>query len=76
MEERSYSERRAERIDDESRRIVDEIHKRVTGILLKRREPLERISQELIRKETLDRAELDRLLVGPEAAAAERVGAA
>jgi cell division protease FtsH len=62
MEERNYSERTAERIDEESRRIVDEIHKRVTEILLKRREPLERISRELIRKETLDRAELDQLL--------------
>jgi cell division protease FtsH len=62
MEERNYSERTAERIDDESRRIVDEIRKRVTDILLKRREPLDRISQELIRKETLDRAELDKLM--------------
>ncbi len=62
MEERNYSERTAERIDDESRRIVDEIRKRVTEILSKRREPMERISRELIRKETLERAELDKLL--------------
>jgi len=33
------------------------------GILLKKREPLARISQELMRKETLERAELDRLMV-------------
>ena len=62
MEERNYSERTAERIDDESRRIVDGIRKRVTGILSERREPMERISRELIRKETLERAELDKLL--------------
>jgi len=62
MEERNYSERTAERIDDESRRIVDEIRKRVTDILSKQREPMERISRELIRKETLERAELDNLL--------------
>ena len=62
MEQRNYSERTAERIDDESRRIVDEIRKRVTEILSKRREPMERISRELIRKETLERAELDNLL--------------
>jgi len=62
MEERNYSERTAERIDDESRRIVDEIRTRVTEILSKRREPMERISRELIRKETLDRVELDKLL--------------
>ena len=73
MEERNYSERTAEKIDEESRRIVDGIHTRVTEILSKRREPMERISQELIRKETLGRAELDALvaqeegkIVGPE----------
>ena len=66
MEERNYSERTAERIDDESRRIVDEIRKRVTEILSKRREPMERISRELIRKETLERAELDKLLAPDE----------
>lgn len=68
-EERNYSERTAERIDEESRRIVDETHKRITEILLKRREAMERISLELVRKETLDRVELDRLLVPPEQAA-------
>jgi cell division protease FtsH len=65
MQERDYSERTAERIDDEARRIVDEIGKRVTGILSQRREPMERISRELIRKETLERAELDKLLEAP-----------
>jgi cell division protease FtsH len=66
MEERNYSEQTAEKIDNESRRIVDETHARVTEILLKRRDPLERIAQELMRKETLDRAELDRLISAPE----------
>ncbi|HEY6342062.1 MAG TPA: ATP-dependent zinc metalloprotease FtsH [Bryobacteraceae bacterium] len=66
MEERNYSERTAEKIDDESRRIVDETHARVTEILLKRRDPLERIAQELMRKETLERAEVDRLIGAPE----------
>jgi len=62
-EERNYSERTAETIDSESRRILDQIYQRVTGILLQRRDPLIRISQELIRKETLERAELDNLLM-------------
>ena len=66
MEERNYSERTAETIDSESRRILDENYGRVMGILLKNREPLMRISQELMRKETLERAELDRLLMAPE----------
>ncbi len=66
MEERNYSERTAEKIDEESRRIVDGIHMRVTELLSRRREPMERISRELIRKETLGRAELDALLAAPE----------
>jgi cell division protease FtsH len=66
LEERNYSERTAERIDDESRRIVDDIRKRVTEILSTRRAPMERISRELIRKETLERAELDNLLTPSE----------
>ena len=45
---------------------MDEIRKRVTEILSKRREPMERISRELIRKETLERAELDNLLAAAE----------
>src|SRR3569623_1156083 len=61
-EERNYSEQTAARIDDESRRIVDETHRRVVEILLKRREPMKRISRALICKETLDRSELDMLL--------------
>lgn len=64
MEERNYSERTAERIDDESRRIVDETHQRVTAILLEKREAMERISRALIRKETLERGELDQLVAG------------
>ena len=66
MEERNYSERTAETIDSESRRILDQNYERVMAILLKNREPLARISKELMRKETLERAELDRLLTAPE----------
>jgi len=62
IEERNYSEQTAEKIDDDTRRIVDEIKQRVTDILLERREPMERISRELILKETLERVELDQLL--------------
>jgi len=65
-EERNYSERTAETIDNESRRILDEIYRRVTDILVKHRDSLRRISQELVRKETLERAELDQLLGAPE----------
>lgn len=61
-EEENYSERTAEQIDEEVRRIVDEIYDRARMILVNRREELERIARELIRKETLDRTELETLL--------------
>jgi len=62
MEERNYSEQTAEAIDKESRRIFDGIFQRVKQILLQNRDPMQRISEALIRKETLERAELDRLI--------------
>jgi cell division protease FtsH len=62
MEERNYSEQTAEKIDTESLRIVEDTRKRVIAILSKRREPMERIARELIRKETLERSELDSIL--------------
>lgn len=65
MEERNYSEHTAETIDAELRRILDDIYRRVMEILLKNRDPMERIAHELIRKETLDRAELDLLMAAP-----------
>jgi cell division protease FtsH len=66
MEERNYSEKSAEMIDVESRRIVDEIYATVKQILEQRLAAMDRISRELVRKETLERAELDRLLAGVE----------
>jgi cell division protease FtsH len=64
-EERNYSERTAEKIDEEIRRIMDLIYSNVKEILTKRRSELERIARELIRKETLDSSELERLLDRP-----------
>jgi cell division protease FtsH len=66
MEEKNYSEQTAEAIDREARRILDGIFLRVKEILSQHRGPMERISQALIRKETLDRAELDCLIAPPE----------
>lgn len=65
-EERNYGEQTAELIDSESRRILDEIYKRVHEILQRRRGPLARIAGELIRKETLERGELDVLVAAEE----------
>jgi ATP-dependent Zn protease len=61
-EQRNYSEQTAQMIDEEARRIVGEIYTRAKGILTERQADLERIAAELITKETLYRADLDRLL--------------
>ncbi len=63
LEERTYSERTAERIDEEVRRLIEEVHARARDILTRRRADLDRVTEALMKKETLDRAELERLLV-------------
>ena len=61
-EERNYSERTAELIDDEVRALIDREYERVRRILEDRRKDLEIVVTELIKKESLDRAELEALL--------------
>jgi len=68
---RNYSERTAQQIDDEVRALVDSAYSRVKQILERRGKDLERIATELIRKETLDRLELQQLIAAPVAAARE-----
>ncbi len=68
---RNYSERTAQQIDEEVRALVDAAYSRVRQILERRREDLERIAAELVRKETLDRFELQQLIGTPVAAASE-----
>jgi ATP-dependent Zn protease len=69
-EQRNYSEETAQMIDEEARRIVGEIYARAKGILTERQSDLKRIAAELIRKETLYRTDLDRLLAQTEPTAA------
>ncbi len=64
-EERNYSERTSEQIDQAVRAIVDHIYDEVRDTLTRRRKDLDRIAASLIRKETLDREELDKLLKEP-----------
>jgi cell division protease FtsH len=61
-EQRNHSEHTAQVIDEEVRHIIDELYTRAKVILTRRRTELERIATELIRKETLGRDELGRLL--------------
>lgn len=62
LEQRNYSERTAQIIDQEEQRIVTAIYARVKAILTRRRSDLEKLAAELIRKESLNRQELDLLL--------------
>ena len=61
-EERNYSERTSEAIDDEVRRISDRLYLRAKTIVTSRRADLKRIAHELILKETLDRPQIELLL--------------
>lgn len=69
-EEHNYSEKTAEAIDEEVHKLVDECYVRSQAILVSRNAQLERIAQELIQKETLDRAALDELVRAAKAEAA------
>ena len=61
-DDRNYSEKTAEAIDAEVRRISDELYLRAKTILIRRRAELQRIAGELMQKETLDRRQIDLLL--------------
>ena len=62
-EERTYSERTAQRIDDEIHHMIDHIYRRVHCILRdKVEEELHVIAASLIEKETLTRAQIDELV--------------
>jgi len=61
-EERNYSEHTAEQIDADVREIMDRLYEGVKSILRERRATLALVTAELIRKETLEREELEKLL--------------
>ncbi len=63
-EEKNYSESTAEQIDADVRELSDRLYARVKGILNERRADLETLATVLMEKETLERAELERLLAG------------
>jgi cell division protease FtsH len=63
-EQRDYSERTAEEIDDEVRRIVDEAHARCRNVMLAHRDKLDELATALQDVETLEGDALQRIL-GP-----------
>ncbi len=61
-ERREYSERTAQAIDDEVRKLLAEAHERVKQTLSDRRSMLDALAKLLLEKEVVDRAALDGLL--------------
>ena len=59
---REISERTAQMVDDEVKRLIDEAYARATEILNGNRELLDRIATALLERETIDREDLDRLV--------------
>src|SRR5215471_3785463 len=73
VENRNYSEKTSEAIDDEVRRLGDELYERARMILASRKDDLQRVAKALIQKETLDRNQLELLLAEtPDPALAQR----
>jgi cell division protease FtsH len=60
----TYSEQTAREIDAEVRRIVTEQYDRAKKVLLEHRATLDRIAQALLEHETLDAADIDKLMAG------------
>jgi cell division protease FtsH len=73
-EERNFSERTARMIDEEVKKLIDRTYERVKTILIERREALNRIAEELQRRETIGREELEK--IANESDSAEGVAAA
>jgi cell division protease FtsH len=74
-EPRTFSERTAEAIDGEVRRLLDEARDRVTQTLRANRETLEALAALLLEKEVVDRTMLDGLMASSAAPAQLRVAA-
>jgi len=63
---RNFSERTAQLIDDEVRRIVDECHDASRKILEERREELDRLAEALLERETISGEEVMMIMRGEE----------
>ncbi|MGE3526305.1 MAG: cell division protein FtsH, partial [Gemmatimonadales bacterium] len=61
---REISERTAEIVDEEVKRLVDEAYEKARGLLTEYRELLDRMAAALLERETLDREDLDTLVAG------------
>ncbi|HEX4036312.1 MAG TPA: ATP-dependent zinc metalloprotease FtsH [Solirubrobacteraceae bacterium] len=62
--EPDYSDEIAREIDDEVRRIIEGAHQRARAILGEHREGLDRISKILLKRETIEKEQFEKLLAG------------
>jgi len=62
--EPDYSDEIAREIDDEIRRVVEAAHQRARDILTEHRDSLDLISEILVRRETIEKAEFEALING------------
>jgi cell division protease FtsH len=62
--EPDYSDEIAREIDDEIRRIVESAHQQAKDILAERRSSLEKLSEILVKRETIEREQFEALLAG------------
>ena len=62
--EPDYSDEIAREIDDEVRRIIESAHKRATNILVEHERDLKKISEILVKRETIEKEEFLALLAG------------
>ena len=61
-EQRNYSEKIAERIDEEVDMVIKEAQKKAEVILIKHKDLLEKVAQRLIEKEIIEREEYERII--------------
>lgn len=61
-EQRNYSEKIAEQIDKEVAKFIDEARNKAEEIIAKHKDELEKITKTLLKKETIDREELEKLI--------------
>jgi len=63
-EQRNYSEKIAEKIDNEVEKIIKDAEKQAKSVLEKRKTLLDKIAKTLIEKETIEREEYEKLING------------
>jgi len=64
VQRREVSERTAELVDTELKRLLGEAYERARDILTKHRDQLDRLAAALLERETLDREEVDLVMAG------------